>query len=333
MTMRTVSGIQPTGNLHLGNYLGAIRNWVRMQDDAGECLFFLADLHAITVYNDPAALTANVRAMAAALIAAGIDTDRSILFNQARVPGHSQLAWLLNCTARIGWLNRMTQFKEKSGKNREGASIGLYAYPVLQAADVLLYQATHVPVGEDQKQHLELARDIATKFNTDYGVELFTLPEPIVPPAAARIMSLRDGSAKMSKSDPSDMSRVNLTDDADTVAQKIRKAKTDPEPLPDDPAALEGRPEAKNLVAIYAALTDTSTQAVLARFAGQGFGAFKPALAELLVETLRPIKARLDALMADPAELDGILAKGSARARAIAAPTLAGAYEAMGLSA
>ena len=333
MTMRTVSGIQPTGNLHLGNYLGAIRNWVRMQDDAGQCLFFLADLHAITVYNDPAALTANVRAMAAALIAAGIDTDRSILFNQARVPGHSQLAWLLNCTARIGWLNRMTQFKEKSGKNREGASIGLYAYPVLQAADVLLYQATHVPVGEDQKQHLELARDIATKFNTDYGVELFTLPEPIIPPAAARIMSLRDGSAKMSKSDPSDMSRVNLTDDADTVAQKIRKAKTDPEPLPEDPAALDGRPEAKNLVGIYAALTDESVEAVLARFAGQGFGAFKPALADLLVETLRPIKTRLDALMADPAELDGILAKGATRAREIAAPTLAGAYEALGLSA
>ena len=333
MTMRTVSGIQPTGNLHLGNYLGAIRNWVRMQDDAGECLFFLADLHAITVHNDPAVLTANVRAMAAALIAAGIDTDRSILFNQARVPGHSQLAWLLNCTARIGWLNRMTQFKEKSGKNREGASIGLYAYPVLQAADVLLYQATHVPVGEDQKQHLELARDIATKFNTDYGVELFTLPEPIIPRAAARIMSLRDGSAKMSKSDPSDMSRVNLTDDADTVAQKIRKAKTDPEPLPEDPAGLEQRPEAKNLVGIYAALTDESVETVLARFAGQGFGAFKPALADLLVETLRPIKARLDALMDDAGELDAILAKGAGRAKEIAAPTLAGAYAALGLSA
>jgi tryptophanyl-tRNA synthetase len=314
--MRIVSGIQPTGNLHLGNYLGAIRNWVRMQDE-GECLFFLADLHAITVYNEPATLAANIREMAAALIACGIDAERSILFRQANVPAHAELCWLLNGTARIGWLNRMTQFKEKSGKNREGASVGLYGYPVLQAADVLLYQATHVPVGEDQKQHLELARDIAVKFNTDYAVELFTLPEPIIPPAAARIMS--------------EMTRSHLSDDADTIAQKIRKAKTDPEPLPADLAGLAERPEARNLVGIYAALSDESSEAVLSRFAGQGFGTFKPALAELLVEALRPIKVRLDQLTADPAELDRLLATGAERARALAAPTLASAYKAMGL--
>ena len=330
MSKRVVSGIQPTGNLHLGNYLGAIRHWVRLQEE-GECFFFLADLHAITVHNDPAALAANIRAMAAALLAAGIDPVRATLFRQARVPAHPELAWLLNGTARIGWLNRMTQFKEKSGKNREGASIGLYAYPVLQAADVLLYQATHVPVGEDQKQHLELARDIATKFNADFAVDLFTLPEPMIGGPAARVMSLRDGASKMSKSDPSDMSRINLTDDADTVAAKIRKAKTDAEPLPDDPAALDGRPEARNLVGIYAALSDETPAQVLARFAGQGFGAFKPALAELLVETLRPVTARLDAFAADPAELERLLEAGAERARAAAAPTLAGAYRALGL--
>ena len=331
---RIVSGIQPTGNLHLGNYLGAIRNWVRMQDAMAadsQCFFFLADLHAITVHNDPAALRANVREMAAALIAAGVDPARSILFSQAQVPAHPELAWLLNGTARIGWLNRMTQFKEKSGKNREGASIGLFAYPVLQAADVLLYRATHVPVGEDQKQHLELARDVATKFNTDFGVDLFTLPEPIIPSVAARIMSLRDGAAKMSKSDPSDMSRINLSDDADTILQKIRKAKTDPAPLPDDPAELADRPEARNLVGIYAALADEPAAQVLGRFAGQGFGAFKPALADLLVATLGPVKARLDALKADPAELDRLLALGAERARSAAAPTLEGAYRALGL--
>ena len=334
MNKRVVSGIQPTGNLHLGNYLGAIRNWVRMQDAmaAGdECLFFLADLHAITVYNEPAALKANIREMAAAVIACGVDPLRSTLFRQASVPAHAELCWLLNGTARIGWLNRMTQFKEKSGKNREGASVGLFAYPVLQAADVLLYKATHVPVGEDQKQHLELARDIAAKFNTDFEVELFTLPEPIIPPAAARIMSLRDGTAKMSKSDPSDMSRINLTDDAETIVQKIRKAKTDAEPLPDDPAALEGRAEARNLVGIYGALSDASPADVLRQHAGQGFGAFKPALAELLVETLRPIKARLDQLNSDPAELDRLLAIGAGRATELAGPTLAGAYAALGL--
>ncbi|TFI57171.1 tryptophan--tRNA ligase [Sphingomonas parva] len=328
--MRIVSGIQPTGNLHLGNYLGAIKRWVAMQDE-GECLFFLADLHAITVYNDPAELRANVRAMAAALIACGIDPQRSILFNQARVPAHAELAWLLNGTARMGWLNRMTQFKEKSGKNREAVSVGLFAYPVLMAADVLLYQATHVPVGEDQKQHLELARDIATKFNTDFAVDLFTLPEPLIGKAGARVMSLRDGTAKMSKSDPSDMSRVNLTDDSDLIAQKIRKAKTDADPLPDGVDGLEGRPEARNLVAIYAALTGQEAQGVLDQHGGQGFGAFKPALAELLVETMRPIKQRLDELNANPGELDAILERGSARAAELGRPTLLNAYEALGL--
>ena len=330
--MRTLSGIQPTGNLHLGNYLGAIRNWVRMQDEMpGEKLYFLADLHAITVHNDPTELTANTREMAAALMAAGIDPTRSILFNQARVPAHAELAWLLFCTARIGWLNRMTQFKEKSGKNREGASVGLFAYPVLQAADVLLYQTTHVPVGDDQKQHLELARDIATKFNLDTGTETFTLPEPTIPAAAARIMSLRDGSAKMSKSDPSDMSRINLVDDAETIMAKIRKAKTDAEPLPSEAAGLEGRAEAKNLVSIYAAMADESVDDVLARFAGQGFGAFKPALGELLVETLRPIAARLSELKADPAAIDAALEAGATRAAALAKPTLDAAYSALGL--
>ncbi|MFZ5706690.1 MAG: tryptophan--tRNA ligase [Pseudomonadota bacterium] len=327
---RTVSGIQPTGNLHLGNYLGAIKRWVQMQDE-GECLFFLADLHAITVHNDPATLANNIREMAAALVACGIDPDKAILFRQRDVPAHAELCWLLNGTARIGWLNRMTQFKEKSGKNREGASIGLYAYPVLQAADVLLYQATHVPVGEDQKQHLELARDIATKFNTDFGVELFTLPEPVIGGPAARVMSLRDGSSKMSKSDPSDMSRINLTDDAETIMSKVRKAKTDPEPLPDSVDGLEGRPEARNLVGIYAAMTDTTPADVLGQFGGQGFGSFKPALGELLASKLGPIAERLRALKSDPAELDAILAKGAEKARTLAAPTLASAYRAMGL--
>jgi tryptophanyl-tRNA synthetase len=330
MTKRILSGIQPTGNLHLGNYLGAIRNWVRMQEES-ECFFFLADLHALSSYIDPQALAAGVREMAVALIAAGIDPARATLFRQSAVTAHAELQWLLNGTARVGWLNRMTQFKDKSGKNREGASVALYTYPVLQAADVLLYQATHVPVGEDQKQHLELARDIATKFNADYAVDLFTIPEATIPPAAARIMSLRDGTAKMSKSDPSDMSRINLSDDTDTVAQKIRKAKTDAEPLPEDADALEGRHEARNLVSIYAALSDEPVAAVLARFAGQGFGSFKPALADLVVESLRPLTVRLGALNADPAELDRLLAIGADRARQTAAPTLAGAYRAVGL--
>ena len=336
--MRIVSGIQPTGQLHLGNYLGAIRNWVRMQDEAaaagGECLFFLADLHAISMPHVPAELTASTRAMTAALVACGIDPDRSILFNQARVPAHAELQWLLNGTARMGWLNRMTQWKDKAGKNRESASAALFTYPVLQAADVLLYQATHVPVGEDQKQHLELARDIAQKFNNDFASEehpVFTLPEPIIPPGAARIMSLRDGSAKMSKSDPSDMSRINLTDDADTMMQKVKKARTDPEVLPSEAAGLEGRAEARNLVGIYATLADTSVDAVLGDFAGQGFGAFKPALGELLAEKLAPITARFVALKDDTAALDAILDKGADKARTLAKPTLDTTYKALGL--
>ena len=331
--MRVVSGIQPTGDLHLGNLLGAILRWERMQDEA-ECLFFLADLHALTVDVDPKVLRSNVREMAAALIASGIDPKRSILFAQSQIPAHAELAWLLQCTARVGWLNRMTQFKEKSGKSREGASIGLYTYPVLQAADVLLYKATHVPVGEDQKQHLELARDIAIKFNTDFDIDLFVPPEPFIGGGtAARVMSLRDGKAKMSKSDPSDMSRINLTDSDDVIAQKVRKAKTDPEPLPDDPTLLAARPEAKNLVGIYAAVTGESEQAVLARFAGQGFGAFKPALADALIALLAPLRTRLEELRTDPAELDRLLADGSTRASQLGLPTLVEAYRAVGLRA
>ncbi len=335
--MRIVSGIQPTGNLHLGNYLGAIRNWVLMQDqmqEGSQCLFFLADLHAISMPHVPAELHAATLEMAAALVACGIDPDRSILFNQAQVPAHAELQWLLNGTARMGWLNRMTQFKDKSGKNREGASVALFTYPVLQAADVLLYQATHVPVGEDQKQHLELARDVAQKFNNDFCTEdapLFTLPEPIIPPEAARIMSLRDGTAKMSKSDPSDMARINLIDDADTIMQKVRKAKTDPEPLPSEPAGLEGRAEAANLVGIYAVMAGISKEAVLRDFGGEGFGKFKPALGELLVEKLAPINARFTELKADRESLDAILARGALRAGELARPTLDTAYKALGL--
>ena len=335
--MRIVSGIQPTGSLHLGNYLGAIRNWVRMQDsleDGGQCLFFLADLHAISMPHNPAELRRATLEMAAALVACGIDPARSILFNQAQVPAHAELQWMLNGTARIGWLNRMTQFKDKSGKNREGASVALFTYPVLQAADVLLYQATHVPVGEDQKQHLELARDIAQKFNNDFATELqpvFTLPDPIIPPDAARIMSLRDGTVKMSKSDPSDMARINLTDDPDTVMKKVKKARTDAEPLPGEAAGLADRPEALNLVAIYAVMSDRTVADVLAEFGGQGFGAFKPALGELLVETLGPITRRFTELLDDREALDAILARGAARAREIAAPTLTATYQALGL--
>ncbi|MCJ2188729.1 tryptophan--tRNA ligase [Novosphingobium beihaiensis] len=336
--MRIVSGIQPTGNLHLGNYLGAIRNWVKMQDEAAasgaQCLYFLADLHAISMPYDPADLTANTRGMVAALVACGIDPDRSILFNQSQVPQHAELQWLLNGTARMGWLNRMTQWKDKAGKNREGASVALFTYPVLQAADVLVHQATHVPVGDDQKQHLELARDIAQKFNNDFASEdapVFTLPEPYILPEAARIMSLRNGSAKMSKSDPSDMSRINMTDDADTIMQKIKKAKTDPEPLPSDKGGLEGRPEAANLVGIYAALAEMTVGDVLAQFGGEGFGRFKPALGELVVEKLSPINARFLELREDRAALDAILHKGAEKARALAVPTLNKAYEALGL--
>ncbi len=329
--MRVISGIQPTGNLHLGNYLGAIRRWVRMQYEA-ETLIFLADLHSLSDHIPAVERARNVHDMAAALIACGIDPDTALLFNQARVPAHAELCWLLNGTARMGWLNRMTQWKDKAGKNREGSSVALFDYPVLQAADVLLYQATHVPVGEDQKQHLELARDIAQKFNTDYEVELFTLPEPLIGETAARIMSLRDGRTKMSKSDPSDMSRINLADDSDLVAQKIRKAKTDPEPLPGDAKDLAERPEALNLVTIYAAVTDRTLQSVVDEFAGKGFGAFKPALADLLVETLAPIRAKLKDFDAHPEALTAILARGSAKAAAMAAPTIEGAYRALGLS-
>jgi tryptophanyl-tRNA synthetase len=336
--MRIVSGIQPTGNLHLGNYLGAIRNWVRMQDEAqaagGQCLYFLADLHAISMPHVPANLAANTREMVAALVACGVDPERSILFNQAQVPQHSELQWLLNGTARTGWLNRMTQWKDKAGKNREGASVALYTYPVLQAADVLLYQATHVPVGDDQKQHLELARDIAQKFNNDFASEeapVFTLPEPFIPPEAARIMSLRDGSAKMSKSDPSDMSRINLTDDADTIMQKVKKAKTDPEPLPSDKAGLAGRPEALNLVSVYAAMSGESLEAVLAQFGGEGFGKFKPALGDLLIAKLAPINARFVELQQDQGALDAVLKAGAGKARELALPTLNAAYDALGL--
>src|SRR4051794_3926704 len=327
-TMRVVSGIQPTGDLHLGNLLGAILRWVRMQDEA-ECLFFLADLHALTVEVDPKQLHSNVREMAAALIASGIDPAKSIIFRQSAIPAHPELAWILQGTARMGWLNRMTQWKDKAGKNKEGASVGLFTYPVLQAADILLYKATHVPVGEDQKQHVELTRDIALKFNTDFDVDLFVPPEPLIGSAAARIMSLRDGTSKMSKTDPSEMSRVQLTDSDDSIAQKIRKAKTDPEPLPDNVAALDGRPEAKNLVGIYAAVIGETSEQVLARFAGQGFGAFKPALADTLIALIAPIRERLDQLRRDPAELDRILAEGAGRATDLGAPTLAAAYRAV----
>ncbi|GAB5487409.1 MAG: tryptophan--tRNA ligase [Parasphingorhabdus sp.] len=328
--MRTVSGIQPTGNLHLGNYLGAIKNWVKMQDEM-ECLFFLADLHAITVQNDPAELSANCREMVAALVAAGVDTDKSILFNQARVPGHAELAWMLICNTPMGWLDRMTQFKEKSGKHKQRSSLGLYGYPVLQAADVLIYQATHVPVGEDQKQHLELARDIATKFNNDTGQDVFTLPEPFIGKTAARIMSLRDGNAKMSKSDPSDLSRINMTDDDDTIAKKIKKARTDAEPLPEKLEELEGRAEAQNLIGIYAALADSEPQDVLLEFAGKGFGDFKPALADLAVSKLSPIRDRFETLRQDQSAIDKILIDGSARARELAQPTVDATYQALGL--
>ena len=326
---RVFSGIQPTGNLHLGNYLGAIRNWSAMQADF-DCVYCIVDLHAITVWQDPSALRAATREMAAALLASGIDPDRSILFNQSQVRAHAELAWVLNCVARVGWVNRMTQFKEKSGKDREGSSVGLYVYPVLQAADILAYRATHVPVGEDQKQHLELARDIAAKFNTDYGVDYFPLPEPVILGQAARVMSLRDGTAKMSKSDPSDMSRINLTDDADTIVNKIKRAKTDSGLLPDDPKLLADRPEARNLVGIYAALANMTETAVLTDFAGKGFGAFKPALADLTVTTLAPISTRFNTLRSEIAFLDSILADGADSAAAIAETVRREVYDIVG---
>jgi len=332
--MRVVSGIQPTGNLHLGNYLGAIKQWVAMQDSMGSddvCLFFLADLHALSLPVVPSELANATVEMAATLLACGIDPARSILFNQARVPAHSELTWLLNGTARMGWLNRMTQWKDKAGKKGETQSAALFDYPVLMAADVLLYQATHVPVGEDQKQHLELARDIATKFNLDFRVELFTLPEPFVSKAAPRIMSLRDGAAKMSKSDPSEASRITLVDSDDVLVSKIKKAKSDADNLPSEIAGLEGRPEAKNLVTIYAALADIDPAQVLAQFGGQGFGRFKPALADLVVAKLGPIRERLTALLDDRGQVGRALERGAEKARALAAPTLRAAQNAIGL--
>jgi tryptophanyl-tRNA synthetase len=320
---RVLSGVQPTGDLHLGNYLGALVKFVRLQHEV-PTFIFVADLHAITEWQDPAKLKGQVREIAAAYLATGLDPKVATIFPQSGVPEHSELTWVFNCVARLGWLDRMTQFKEKSGKHKERASVGLYDYPVLQAADILLYKATHVPVGEDQKQHLELTRDIAQKFNHDYDAPgFFPLPEPLIQGPGARIMSLRDGAAKMSKSDPSDYSRINLTDDADAIAQKVKKAKTDPEPLPESMDGLEARAEAKNLVGIYAALSGVSSEAVLKEFAGQGFGAFKPKLADLAVEKLGPIGAEMRRLLADPAEIDRILADGAARAREIAAPTMA----------
>ncbi|MEK9210812.1 tryptophan--tRNA ligase [Sphingomonas sp. 2378] len=333
--MRVVSGIKPTGNLHLGNYLGAVKQWVAMQDDiqakGGETMYFIADLHGLTEWIAPADMAANTIEMTATLIAAGIDPERSILFNQTRVPQHSELGWLLNNVARVGWLNRMTQFKDKAGKNREGASVGLYDYPVLMAADVLLYNATHVPVGEDQKQHLELARDIATKFNNDYAREVFTLPEPLISKAAPRIMSLRDGASKMSKSNPSEMSLVKLIDSDDQIAEKFRKAKTDPDVLPETMDGLEGRAEARNLITIYAAMADREPADVLAQFAGKGFGAFKPELADLAVATLGPIRERLTRLLDDRGEVGRILERGAEKARDLAAPMLLDVQRTMGL--
>jgi tryptophanyl-tRNA synthetase len=336
---RIFSGVQPTGNLHLGNYLGAIRNWVRLQREY-ECIFCIVDMHAITLWQEPAELRAQTREVAAAFLAAGIDARKHIVFNQSQVPAHAQLAWIFNCVARMGWLNRMTQFKEKAGKDRENASVGLYVYPNLMAADILAYKATHVPVGEDQKQHLELARDIAQKFNNDFGRSFFPLPEPLIFGAATRVMSLRDGTKKMSKSDSSDYSRINMTDDADAVAQKIRKAKTDPEPLPGeealladggiDPAQLARRPEAFNLLAIYAALSDQEPAAVLREFTGKEFSFFKKVLTDLAVATLGRTGAEMKRLLAEPGEIDAVLADGAARARALSGPIMAEVEEIVG---
>ena len=333
-TPRVLSGIQPSGGLTLGNYLGALRRFVEMQD-AGthQCLYCLVDMHAITVWQDPEALRTQTREAAAAFIAAGIDPERSILFNQSQVPEHAQLAWIFNCVARMGWMGRMTQWKDKAGKNSENASLGLFAYPALMAADILVYHATHVPVGDDQKQHLELTRDIAAKFNHDFGQDFFPMTEPVIDGPATRVMSLRDGTRKMSKSDPSDMSRINLTDDADTISQKFRKARTDPEPLPETYAGLSKRPEARNLVDIYAALSGQTTDQVMNEAAGWGWGQFKPKLAELAVEVIAPISNEMQRLMADPAEIDRILGVGATRAQAIAEPILAKTYDIVGLIA
>ena len=330
-TPRVFSGIQPSGNLHLGNYLGALKRFAEAQEQGVETLYCMVDLHAVTVWQEPADLARATRELAAGFIASGLDPARSILFNQSQVAEHSQLAWVCNCVARMGWMQRMTQFKDKAGKNAQNASLGLFAYPALMAADILAYHATHVPVGEDQKQHIELTRDIAMKFNHDYGVEFFPVPEPVIEGAGTRVMSLRDGTRKMSKSDPSDMSRINLTDDADTISRKIRKAKTDPEPLPSEVEGLEDRPEARNLVNIYAALADMSVEAVMAEAAGMAFSEFKPRLADLAVERLAPISSEMARLMQDQAEIDRILADGAARARAIAAPIIERTYAIMGM--
>jgi len=326
---RIFSGIQPTGNLHLGNYLGAIRNWVRLQADY-ECIYCVVELHAITQQQDPDELRASTREVAASLLAAGIDAKESILFNQSLVPAHAELAWIFNCVARLGWLNRMTQFKEKAGEHRENALVGLYAYPVLMAADILVYKATHVPVGDDQKQHLELTRDIAQAFNSAYGVDFFPLTEPLILGEATRVMSLRDGTKKMSKSDASDNSRINLTDTPETIAKKIRKARTDPEPLPDTVEGLEGRPEAHNLVGIFAALADISRADVCQRFAGAQFSKFKEDLTTLAVDTLSPVTAEMRRLLDDPGHIDTVLREGAEKAEALAQPILRDVKEIVG---
>ncbi|SLN48018.1 Tryptophan--tRNA ligase [Roseovarius gaetbuli] len=330
-TPRVFSGIQPSGNLHLGNYLGALKRFADAQNQGIPSIYCMVDLHAVTVWQDPAELRHSTRELAAGFIASGLDPEKSILFNQSQVAEHSQLAWIFNCVARMGWMQRMTQFKDKAGKNAQNASLGLFAYPALMAADILAYHATHVPVGEDQKQHLELTRDIAAKFNNDFGVDFFPITEPVIEGTGTRVMSLRDGSKKMSKSDPSDMSRINLTDDADTIAKKIRKAKTDPEPLPSEVKGLEERPEARNLVNIYAALADMSVDQVMSEAGGKAFSEFKPMLADLAVEKLAPISGEMSRLMTDVSEIDRILGNGADRARAIAAPILRQTYEIMGM--
>jgi len=327
---RIFSGIQPTGNLHLGNYLGAIRNWVAMQNDY-DCIFCIVDLHALTQPQDPKELHKATREVTAAYVAAGIDPERCIIFNQSTVHEHTELAWLLGCLTPLGWLNRMTQFKDKAGKQRESAGLGLYAYPALMAADILLYKGTHVPVGEDQKQHVELARDIAGAFNRRYEVEFFPLPEPVIFGTATRVMSLRDGTKKMSKSDTSDYSRINMTDDAETIRQKIRKAKTDPHPMPATVAEAETRPEAANLLAIYAALADKGLEATVAEFAGSPFSRFKETLSDLAVSVLGRIGGEMNRLMADPEHIDRILRRSAERAKAIAAPNLREVFDITGL--
>ncbi|MGH1353917.1 MAG: tryptophan--tRNA ligase [Thalassovita sp.] len=330
-TPRVFSGIQPSGGLTLGNYLGAIKRFVDKQDSGIQTIYCMVDLHAITVWQDPEALRRQTRELCAGYIASGIDPEKSILFNQSQVTEHAQLGWIFNTVARMGWMQRMTQWKDKAGKNAQNASLGLFAYPALMAADILLYHATEVPVGEDQKQHVELTRDIAAKFNHDYGVDFFPMPEPVIEGAATRVMSLRDGTKKMSKSDPSDASRINMTDDADAIAKKIRKAKTDPEALPSEAKGLEGRADARNLVNIYAALSDQSVDQVLADVGGKQFSEFKPMLAELAVAKLSPISGEMSRLMQDPAEIDRILGRGADRAREIAAPILNQTYDIVGM--